>query len=205
MTNTIVRTKSQAYQAITSASPHRILNGYVFLLRRILQGDTAALDVLGSMLTYGVGVERDLRLAAACYTVASRASYVGATCNLAGALLEGAGIPKDVPKAVRLLRAAARAGDPHALNYLGYCYRVGEGVRKDPRRGFALSLKAAMAGSDAAQYDVGMCLLTGIGVEKDATAAQRWISRAGRGGNRHAQDYLQERRRHRARGGGSTG
>ena len=77
--------------------------------RRILRGDAAALDALGSMLTYGVGVERSPRVAAACYAVASRASYAGATYNLAGALIEGAGIPKDVQKGLRLLRAARRA------------------------------------------------------------------------------------------------
>jgi hypothetical protein len=81
------------------------------------------------------------------------------------------------------------------LNYLGFCYRVGEGVKKDPRRGFELSLAAAKADVAAAQYDVGMCLLTGTGVDKDPVAAQDWISRAAKGGDRHAQEYLERRAR----------
>src|SRR5687768_9547630 len=134
----MVRTMRQALRSIQGDSAQGIVDGYAFLLRRILRGDTAALDALGSMLTYGVGVERNLRLAAACYAAASRASYTGATYNLATALIEGAGIPKDINKGLRLLRAAGRAGEASAINYLGFCYRVGEGVKKDPRRGFAL-------------------------------------------------------------------
>ena len=186
----------QALESIQSNTPRGIIEGYTFLLGQVLGGDAAALDALGSMLTYGVGVNRNLRLAAACYAVASRASYAGATYNLAAVLIEGAGIPKEVNKGVRLLRSAARAARS-ALNYLGYCYRVGEGVKKDPRRGFALSLEAAKAGVAAAQYDVAICLFNGTGVEKDTVAAQRWISRAARGGDRHAQEYLERRKRRR--------
>lgn len=186
----MVRTMRQALGSIQSDSAHRIVDGYAFLLHRILRGDTAALDALGSMLTYGVGVERNLRLAAACYAVASRASHAGAMYNLAAALIEGAGIPKDVHKGLRLLRAARRAGQPAAMNYLGFCYRTGEGVKKDVRRGFALSLEAARAGVAAAQYDVGMCLLSGTGAKKDPGEAGRWISRAAKGGDRHALEYL---------------
>jgi uncharacterized protein len=126
----MVRTMSQAFRLIQGDSARGIVDGYALLLRRILRGDADALDALGSMLTYGVGVERNLRLAAACYAVASRASHTGATYNLAGALIEGAGIPKDVNKGLRLLRAAARPGVASAINYLGYCYRVGEGQRR---------------------------------------------------------------------------
>jgi TPR repeat protein len=105
----MVRTMPQAFRSIQSDSPQAILDGYAFLFRRILRGDATALDALGSMLTFGVGVEKNARLAAACYAAASRA-YAGAKYNLASALIEGHGIPKDMPKGLRLLRAARRAG-----------------------------------------------------------------------------------------------
>lgn len=111
MRSTMVRTMSEAFRAIESKAVQRVVVGYTYLLRRVLRGDAAALDGLGSMLTYGVGVEKNLRLAAACYAAASRASYAGATYNLASALIEGAGIPKDVQKGLRLLRVARRAGE----------------------------------------------------------------------------------------------
>lgn len=196
----MVHTMRQALRSIQTNSARDIVDGYAFLLRRVLRGDAAALDALGSMLTYGVGVEKNARLAAACYSAASQASYAGATYNLAAALIEGNGIPKDVSKGLRLLRAAKKAGEAAAANYLGFCYRIGEGVEKDPRRGFELSLEAAEAGVAAAQYDVGLCLLTGTGVKKDSTAAERWIARAARGGDRDAREYLSRRtRRTRAR------
>jgi TPR repeat protein len=176
----MVRTMRQALGLIQGDSAQGIVDGYAFLLRQVLRGDTAALDSLGSMLTYGVGVECNLRLAAACYVAASSASHTGAAYNLASAFIEGAGVPKNIQKGLRLLRAAARAGETSASNYLGYCYRVGKGVKKDPRRGFALSLKAAEAGVAAAQYDVGMCFLAGNGVEKNFARAQDWIYRAAR-------------------------
>jgi TPR repeat protein len=187
-------TMSQALRAVQAKSEQKVVDGYAFLLSRILHGDAAALDALGSMLTYGVGLEKSPRLAAACYSAASRASYAGATFNLAGAIIERAGVPKDVPKGLRLLRAARRAGVAHATNYLGFCYRTGEGVKKDERRGFALSLEAAEAGVPPAQYDVGMCLLAGTGVKKDAAAAQRWIARAAKGYDRDALDYVRARK-----------
>lgn len=142
---------SAAFRAIRSHNARRVVDGYAHLLVRVLGGDAAALDALGSMLTYGVGLEKDLRLAAASYAAASKASYAGATYNLASALIEGAGVPKDVDKGLRLLKAARRAGEPAAANYLGYCYRTGEGVKKNARRGFALSLEAAEPGVAAAQ------------------------------------------------------
>jgi hypothetical protein len=200
MRHEMVRTMSEAFRSIGSNSAQGVVDGYAFLLRRILHGDAAALDALGSMLTYGVGVEKNPRLAAACYAVASRASHAGATYNLAGALIEGAGIPKDVQKGLRLLRSARRAGEAAATNYLGFCYRTGEGVKKDARHGFALSFEAARAGVAAAQYDVGMCLLNGTGVKKDPAEAEHWIARAAKGGDRHAQEYLgRQTRRRRAR------
>jgi TPR repeat protein len=97
--NGMLRTKRQAFDSIhRGVSRKRIVDAYAFLLRAILRGDGGAMDGLGSMLNYGVGVEKDARLAAACYMAASRAGYVGATYNLAGALIEGHGIPKDIPK-----------------------------------------------------------------------------------------------------------
>jgi TPR repeat protein len=156
MRNEIVRTMTGALRALESKSAQRVVDGYAYLLRRVLRGDAIALDAIGSMLTYGVGVEPNPRLAAACYVAASRAPYAGATYNLACALIEGAGIPKDVARGLRLLRAASRAGVADATNYLGFCYRTGEGVKKDTRHGYALSLEAAQAGAAAAQYDVGL-------------------------------------------------
>lgn len=186
-----MRTISDAVRSIETNLGDGVLDGYTFLLRRVLRGDAAALDALGSMFTYGIGSDPNLRLAIACYSVASQASYLSATTNLASALIEGAGVPKNVKKGVMLLRAASRAGEPGATNYLGFCYRNGEGVKKDSRRGFTLSLEAARLGVAAAQYDVGMCLLTGTGVSKDPVDAQRWLSRAARGGDRDAQEYVQ--------------
>jgi len=90
--------------------------------------------------------------------------------------MEGNGISKDVPKGLRQLRAAGRAGEA------------------------ALSLEAAKAGVPAAQYDVCVCLLTVTGVKKDSAAVERWIARAAKGGDRHAQECLLRRtQRRRAR------
>jgi len=72
----MVRTMRQALRLIQSDSPQGIVDGHALLLRRILRGDAAALDALGSMLTYGV-VEKNARLATACYAAASRALYAG--------------------------------------------------------------------------------------------------------------------------------
>jgi uncharacterized protein len=191
-----------AFRLIESRPAARVIDGYSLLLREILRGDAAALDALGSMLTYGAGtgMNRCLPLAAACYSAASRASHLGATYNLATVLIEGAGVTKDVRKGLRLLRAADRAGIPEARNYLGYCYRVGRGVNRNARRGFQLTLEAARAGAAAAQYDAGMCLLTGTGVRKDRDAALTWLSRAARKGDRRAHEYLAKHaRRRRAR------
>ena len=65
----MVRTMRQAFRSIQSDSPQAILDGYAFLLRRILLGEAAALDALGSMLTYGVGVKKN---AASCSRVLRR-------------------------------------------------------------------------------------------------------------------------------------
>src|SRR6185503_88730 len=111
---------NHAYRDIQSTSPQRVIKGYAHLLRRVLDGDSDALDSIGSFLTYGVGLETNLRLAAACYLAAARASNAGAMYNLGSAFIEGAGIPKNIRKGLRLLRAAIRAGEPAAKNYLGF-------------------------------------------------------------------------------------
>ena len=189
----------KAIRLIESRPATKVIDGYSLLLREILRGDAGALDALGSMLTYGVGtgMNRCLPLAAACYTAASRASHLGATYNLATALIEGAGVPKDVQKGLRLLRAADRAGILEARNYLGYCYRVGRGVNRNARRGFQLTLQAARDGVPAAQHDAGMCLLTGTGVRKDRDAGVTWLSRAAQKGDRRALEFLAKRVRRR--------
>jgi uncharacterized protein len=193
----MARSLAKAFRSIQSRSRGKVVQGYALLLEGIFRGDAAALDAFGSMLTYGVGIgiERSLPLAAACYVAASRASYAGAIYNLAAATIEGAGLPKDVREGLRLLRRAHREGVADATNYLGYCYRFGEGVKKDVKRGFRLSLQAARAGAVPAQYDVGICLMTGIGATKDQTAGLSWLSRAARRGELRAIEYLEKHAR----------
>jgi TPR repeat protein len=184
-------TTTRAVREIVSASTRHAAAGYTRLLKRVLQGDSIALDALGSMLTYGP--TPNASLAAACYRVASK-SCGGALCNWAACLIEGAGVPRDVPRGLRLLRQAAHAGVTGASSYLGFCYLVGAGVRKDPSRGFRLSLADAEAGLAAAQYDVAVCLARGLGTEKDSRSAERWLRRAARGQDADAMKLLARRR-----------
>ena len=188
-----------AMRYFETQNPARAPRGYARLLEMVLNGDAEALSSIGSLLKYGVGLRCAPEFTFACYLAAAKRGNPGAQYNLASVLIEGDGTTRDVKKGLRLLRTARRNGSSEATNYLGFCYRTGEGVKKDPRRGFALSLEAAEAGVAAAQHDVGMCFLTGTGVEKDPAAARRWISRAARGGDRHAQEYLEQTHRRRAR------
>jgi len=59
----------KALQLIQSRPATKVIDGYSLLLREVLKGDAGALDALGSMLTYGVGIGMTpcLPLAAACY------------------------------------------------------------------------------------------------------------------------------------------
>ena len=112
---------------------------------------------LGLMYRCGLGGERDLGAAAACFARAADKGHAGAQTAYGVALRCGLGAPKDDDAARALFRAAAAADDPRAMMQLASMSPPG-----DARR---LLTRASEQGHAPAMRRLGEMLLAEAPVE----------------------------------------
>lgn len=83
-------------------------------------GDTAAKNYLGVHYYLGLGVQRDLRLAARLFERAAIEKHAGAQRNLGIMYLRGLGVPQDKVRAYSWFYQSSEQGDRLALKYLDF-------------------------------------------------------------------------------------
>ena len=130
--------------------------------------------ILGGMLIYGDGVDKDHKEAAKLFKRAS--SYLPEACEMLGHLyMAGAGLRKNPRKAFQYFSKAAAGTVTSAYFCLGFCYQHGKGVKKDTDKAIELYEIAAAKGNAAALVELALLYSAGVAVEKDMQKALGYL------------------------------
>ena len=154
------------------------------------QGDSIAINNLGSLYYSGIGVEKNMEKAAELFAVAADKGNEESALNLAFLYLSGNGVSNDNRKAMDYFVQSAQKGNLVAKFMLGYAYYRGFVVPQDFKRAFNLMKDAAKAGYDDAQLFMGLMYLNGEGTNKNYGNAVKYLGNAFLQGNVNATAHL---------------
>ena len=146
-------------------------------------GDSVAINNLGSLYYSGTGVRRDVFQAAQLFAQASDLGNMDSTLNLAVIYLSEKGQLGNTKEAVNLLKKAAEKNNPVGKYMLGYLYLKGIGIPKNARKAIENIRFAAEQNYDEAQYMMGYLYLHGMGVMQNYNNALNYLMRAYNQGN----------------------
>jgi TPR repeat protein len=144
----------------------------------------------GLCYDFGLGVSKDVTMAAEWYTRAAEQGNIFAQKSLGACYRNGEGAVKDEKKGVEWFTRAAKQGYANAQCNLGLCYVNGQGVAKDEKKAVDWYTKASEQGCASAHSSLGVCYLNGQGVAKDEKKAVELFTRAAEQGIRGAQCNL---------------
>ena len=172
----------QARADITSASAALKIKDYPKALQYCQQdaekGDKNCQSVLGYLYRFGLGVEKDLVVAADWYGRSAHQGNIQAQEALGTLYRLGQGVRVDYLESYRLLKLAADKGNASAMNGLGNLYRLGQGMAPDAKQAFAYYLQGAEKGHAWAQTNLAEMYLAGAGVKKDSESALLWAKKS---------------------------
>lgn len=89
-------------------------------------------------------------------------------------------------------KESALCGLEQGMFRLGICYKDGIGIKQDFQLAFKWFLQAAQKSHTEAQLYTGLSYLTGTGIEKDIDKAIEWLQKASKGGNKKAEEILND-------------
>ncbi len=155
-------------------------------LEAAAEGESAALNDLGTLYYCGRGCERDYKKAIEYYEAAARQGSAQALENLGYCYYYGRDVPVDYEKAFRCFIPGALEGRPAPLYKIGDMYRNGYFVEKDPEEAYRLYTRCLDLMTDAfapraagpVYLRVGECLLAGEGTDADPKKALLAFQRA---------------------------
>jgi TPR repeat protein len=153
------------------------------------KGSTAAMIELGTLLSSGSGVAKDLDQARSLFARAAAAGNPGGATKLA-ALTASGGAPSDPAEARALLAKAAETNSAEAQYQLGVVMAEGTGGPKDEICARALFEKAAAQNHPEALDWMGSFAEQGRGGPQDTAAAKAYYERAAALGNEDAKAAL---------------
>lgn len=151
------------------------------------KGDPQAHTLIARINAEGLGVPKDLALAARWYAKGAELGDTEAQFGLGVLYAEGQGVERNYTEAARLFEIVAAKGHPLANYNLGLLFLRGRGKPENPRRAFAHILYAAEKGVVSAQYDLGTLYTTGTGTEPNAFDAAKWFGKAAAAGHTDAE------------------
>ncbi len=149
------------------------------LEKRVEDGDTRAMNELGSLYENGKGVNRDPDRAFDLYLQAAKQGEAIAQTNVGVCYENGTGVPKDIKEAIRWYEMAASQGHVEAQRNLAALYFNGTQVSQDYRKAIEWTARAAESGNVEAQSMLGVMYQEGLGTFKDPKLAMEWHIRAG--------------------------
>jgi TPR repeat protein len=146
---------------------------------------------LGLLYAQGLGVQRDMTVAANWYRKAAEQGNAEAQFALGQMYSRGWGIPRDMADAIRWIQMAnSPDSEGPPTDWLAV---EGYGMPQDPHMAAYWYWQAADNGHPEAQFNLGLLYSSGKGVKRDAEQAARWISAAAAQGYASAQSALGER------------
>jgi tetratricopeptide (TPR) repeat protein len=141
-------------------------------------GHSGAANNLGTLISRGLGGERDLAEARRLYEKAAERGLPIGMYNV-GALYEcGTGVPMDLPEARRWYEKAANGGFVPAMAKLGYFAEKGLAGTQDYAEARDWYQKAAAGGNAHAMSKLGALYERGRGGATDYAEARRWYDKA---------------------------
>jgi hypothetical protein len=129
---------------------------------------------LGVLYAQGLGVLRDLNVAASWYRKAADQGNAEAQFALGQMYAHGWGVPRDTADAVRWFQMANSVdSDGPPTDWMSV---EGYGMPKDPAQAAYWYQLAANSGHPQAQYFLALLYAGGKGVKRDEEQAERWFS-----------------------------
>ncbi len=129
---------------------------------------------LGVMYAQGLGVLRDLNVAAQWYRKAADQGNAEAQFALGQMYSHGWGVPRDTADAIRWFEMANSVdSDGPPTDWMSI---DGYGVQKDAEQAAYWYKLAANSGHPEAQYFLASLYASGQGVKRDPEQAERWVS-----------------------------
>ncbi len=175
---TVPKTSGGSDPAYDAFDQGRYLTAFELAKTAAATGDPQAHTLVGRLYQEGLGVPRDLIVAAQWYRRAAELGDTEGIFAFGVMLAEGDGLQRNRAGAADLFEQAAARGHVLANYNLALLFLRGDGKAESPQRG-ALHLRyAAERGVAQAQYDLATLYATGIGVTADAAEAAGWMERA---------------------------
>ena len=154
------------------------------------RGHAGAMNDLGGVFEYGVGVPKNLATALVWYEKAAGFGHAGAMTHMGRLSEDGLEIPQDFANARHWYEKAAALGNAASMNNLANLYRYGRGVDLNLPAAANWYLKAAELGLASALNGLGELSEGGTGVPQNYRTARNWYKKAADLGNADAMGNL---------------
>ena len=161
----------------------RYLTAFKLAMPLAKLGDPAAQTLVAELYARGLGVPKDMELAAKWYGIAAGSGDTASQLKYALLLLEGRYVTPDKVHAKELMRRAADAGNSSAQFNYGQLLITEKPGREGVQQALPYMTSAAENGIADAQFALAQIYAYGVGLEKDDPyTARRWLLRAARSG-----------------------
>ncbi|GES72661.1 kinase-like domain-containing protein [Rhizophagus clarus] len=151
-----------------------------------------ALYNLGRCYEYGMGVDKNDKLAFEYYQKSAEQGHIDGKFRLGNCFDKGIGTQINKIKAFELYKEVAGEGNKFAQNILGYFYEKGEGTKKNVKEAIFWYRKAADNGNEIAQYNLGIFYENGIGIEINENKAFKYYNKSAEQGYLNAKYKVAE-------------
>jgi hypothetical protein len=159
------------------------------------KGNPGAQFLMGQMLFFGLGMERDDAKAAQWYGMAAQAGNTEALYRLGYLHATGQGVAYDAAAAERFWIAAASKGHRGAIVALADFYHEGLYRTEDETLARRWLNRAAMTGDIESMYKLGRRLMTPEKVATDFRRAYAWLFIAANRGHAPAKSFIEKNKR----------
>ena len=150
------------------------------------KGDRLALNEIGTRLSEGRGVKKDLERAAAWFAKSAQRGFAPAEYALGSLHEKGLGVPRDIPRAVELYKSAAAKGNARAMHNLAVIQAMGALGQADMPNATRWFHEAASLGVKDSQFNLGILYGQGMGVPQNLAESYKWFSIAAGSGDADA-------------------
>jgi TPR repeat protein len=154
------------------------------------RGHAGAMNDLGGVFEYGIGVPKNLATALVWYERAAEFGHSGAMTHMGQLSENGLDVPQDFVNARLWYEKAAALGNAASMNNLANLYRYGRGAAPNLPAAANWYLKAAELGLASAMNSLGELSEGGTGVPQNCETAKSWYKKAADLGNADAMGNL---------------
>ena len=175
-------------RALSLGSKHREAIGYY--LDAADRGHAGAMNDLGGVFEYGLGVPKNLATALVWYERAAELRHTGAMTHLGQLSENGVHLPQDFANARHWYEKAAALGSAVSMNHLADLFRYGRGMVPDLAAAASWYLKATQLGHAGAMNSLGELGELGTGVPQNDQTARSWYKKAAALGHADAMGNL---------------